>query len=88
MARPIEYEDECRDNSITCIFLCEFHHTAGPKIICQVKSILERLHHLVVRFAFNFYFQVPEDHISKDDFEAVSVYIIPKAQLFRNVITM
>lgn len=26
--------------------------------------------------------------MSKDDFESVSVYIIPKAQLFKNVITM
>lgn len=25
-----------KDGPIRCIFLCEFHHVAGPKITCQV----------------------------------------------------
>ncbi|XKL63117.1 hypothetical protein PGB90_005481 [Kerria lacca] len=60
------YEGCGREGPIRCIFVCEFHPTAGPKIICQV----------------------PEDYMSKDDFESVSVYIIPKAELFGNVITI
>uniref|UniRef100_A0A8D8TTY8 Nitrogen permease regulator 2-like protein n=2 Tax=Cacopsylla melanoneura TaxID=428564 RepID=A0A8D8TTY8_9HEMI len=51
---------------IKCIFLCEFHHTAGPTISCQV----------------------PQDFISKEVFESVSVYIIPKAQLEQCTITI
>ncbi|KAK7601872.1 hypothetical protein V9T40_009313 [Parthenolecanium corni] len=67
MLRPSRFYEGCgRDGPIRCIFLCEFHPTAGPKIVCQV----------------------PEDYMSKDDFESVSVYIIPKAQLFKNVITI
>ncbi|KAK7792932.1 hypothetical protein R5R35_008073 [Gryllus longicercus] len=53
-------------DSLRCIFLCEFHPTAGPKITCQV----------------------PENYISKESFDAVSVYIIPKAQLQRSTITI
>ena len=26
----------CVEGSLRCIFLCEFHPTAGPKITCQV----------------------------------------------------
>lgn len=55
-----------KEGPIKCIFLCEFHPTAGPKITCQV----------------------PEDHISKDTFEAVSVYLIPKPQLLRSTLTI
>lgn len=55
-----------KEGPIRCIFLCEFHPTAGPKITCQV----------------------PEDYISKDVFEAVSVYLIPKPQLLQSTLTI
>ncbi|XP_054289536.1 GATOR complex protein NPRL2 [Macrosteles quadrilineatus] len=65
--RNTSYFEGCgREGPINCIFLTEFHHTAGPKITCQV----------------------PEDYIPKDTFEAVSVYIIPKAQLQRSTLTI
>ncbi|XP_060866395.1 GATOR1 complex protein NPRL2 [Metopolophium dirhodum] len=54
------------DNPIKCIFVCHFHHTAGPKILCQV----------------------PKDFMSKDTFETVSVYMIPKGQLQKFIITI
>nr|CAD7419381.1 unnamed protein product [Timema poppensis] len=55
------------EGPLRCIFLCEFHPIAGPKITCQV----------------------PDSYISKDMFDAVSVYIIPKAaQLQRSIITV
>ncbi|KAL0272236.1 UNVERIFIED_CONTAM: hypothetical protein PYX00_005292 [Menopon gallinae] len=60
------YEGCGREGPIKCIFLSEFHPTAGPKITCQV----------------------PENYISKDKFDTVSVYIIPKAQLQRSTITV
>lgn len=67
MSRQSRFYEGCgREGPIRCIFLCEFHHTYGPTIICQV----------------------PEDYISKDDFEPVSVYIIPKVQLIRNIMTI
>ena len=67
MSRHNRFYEGCgREGPIRCIFLCEFHPTYGPAIICQV----------------------PEDYISKDDFEPISVYIIPKVQLFRNIMTM
>lgn len=59
------YEGCGREGPIRCIFLCEFHPVAGPKITCQV----------------------PADHVSKETFDAVSVYIIPKAQLQRSILT-
>lgn len=63
----MEYYEGCgREGPIRCIFLCEFHPTAGPKITCQV----------------------PDNYISKDTFDTVSVYIIPKAQLQRSTITV
>lgn len=35
------YFEGCgRDGPIKCIFLAEFHPTAGPKITCQVCSSL------------------------------------------------
>ncbi|KAI5696986.1 hypothetical protein M8J76_014023 [Diaphorina citri] len=61
--------DEVKEDDsahIKCMFLCEFHHTAGPTISCQV----------------------PQDFISKELFESVSVYIIPKAQLEQCTITI
>ncbi|KAK6638423.1 hypothetical protein RUM44_008852 [Polyplax serrata] len=62
-----QYYEGCgKEGPIRCIFLCEFHPTAGPKITCQV----------------------PENFISKDTFDTVSVYIIPKAQLQRSTITV
>lgn len=60
------YEGCGREGPIRCIFLSEFHPTAGPKIVCQV----------------------PDNYISKDTFESVSVYIIPKAQLQRSMLTV
>ncbi|KAK4874748.1 hypothetical protein RN001_014108 [Aquatica leii] len=55
-----------QDCPIRCIFLCEFHHTAGPIITCQV----------------------PENFISKELFDSVSVYIITKPELLRSTITV
>ncbi|XP_046384502.1 GATOR complex protein NPRL2 [Ischnura elegans] len=60
------YEGCGREGPIRCIFLCEFHPVAGPKITCQV----------------------PADYVSKENFDAVSVYIIPKAQLQRSILTV
>uniref|UniRef100_A0A1B6CWT5 Nitrogen permease regulator 2-like protein n=2 Tax=Clastoptera arizonana TaxID=38151 RepID=A0A1B6CWT5_9HEMI len=67
MEKVTRYFEGCgREGPIKCIFLAEFHHTAGPKITCQV----------------------PEEYITKDTFESVSVYIIPKAQLQRSTLTI
>lgn len=60
------YEGCGQEGPIRCIFLCEFHPTAGPKITCQV----------------------PENYISKDMFDTVSHYIIPKVQLQRCTLTV
>ncbi|XP_066998360.1 GATOR1 complex protein NPRL2 [Anabrus simplex] len=60
------YEGCGHEGPIRCIFLCEFHPTAGPKITCQV----------------------PTDYVSKEIFDAVSVYIIPKLQLQRSILTV
>ncbi|XP_063224992.1 GATOR1 complex protein NPRL2-like isoform X2 [Bacillus rossius redtenbacheri] len=60
------YAGRGREGPLRCIFLCEFHPVAGPKITCQV----------------------PEGYISKETFDAVSVYLIPKAQLQRSIITV
>ncbi|XP_077298080.1 GATOR1 complex protein NPRL2-like [Arctopsyche grandis] len=51
---------------IRCLFLCEFHPRAGPRITCQV----------------------PDGYISKDTFDTVSHYIIPKVQLQRSTLTV
>uniref|UniRef100_A0AAR5QAC6 Uncharacterized protein n=1 Tax=Dendroctonus ponderosae TaxID=77166 RepID=A0AAR5QAC6_DENPD len=55
-----------KDGLIRCIFFCEFHHTAGPIISCQV----------------------PENFVSKELFDSISVYIITKAELQRSTITV
>ncbi|XP_050297639.1 GATOR complex protein NPRL2 isoform X2 [Anthonomus grandis grandis] len=55
-----------KDGIIRCIFFCEFHHTAGPIISCQV----------------------PENYISKELFDSISVYIITKPELQRSTITV
>lgn len=60
------YEGCGQEGPIRCIFLCEFHPTAGPKITCQV----------------------PENYISKEIFDTVSHYIIPKVQLQRCTLTV
>lgn len=52
--------------AIRCIFLCEFHATAGPRITAQV----------------------PAGHISKELFDTVSRYIIPKLQLQRSFLSV
>lgn len=37
MEKHTRYFEGCgREGPINCIFLTEFHHTAGPKITCQV----------------------------------------------------
>ncbi|XP_016924133.2 GATOR complex protein NPRL2 [Drosophila suzukii] len=54
------------EGKIRCIFLSEFHATAGCKISCQV----------------------PDNYISKDVFDAINVYIIPKQHLQRCILTV
>ncbi|RWS25154.1 nitrogen permease regulator 2-like protein [Leptotrombidium deliense] len=51
---------------IACIFFCEFHAVAGPKIA----------------------YQVPEDYVSKENFDSLSVYLIPKPELQGRLITV
>lgn len=37
MEDEVEYYEGCGlEGPLKCIFLCEFHPTAGPKITCQV----------------------------------------------------
>uniref|UniRef100_A0A0K8UFV4 Nitrogen permease regulator 2-like protein n=1 Tax=Bactrocera latifrons TaxID=174628 RepID=A0A0K8UFV4_BACLA len=60
------YEDNGREGQIRCIFLSEFHATAGCKISCQV----------------------PADYVSKEVFDAINVYIIPKPHLQRCILTV
>ncbi|CAH0563581.1 unnamed protein product [Brassicogethes aeneus] len=60
------FEGSGKEGPIRCIFFCEFHHTAGPIISCQV----------------------PENYISKELFDSISVYIITKAELQRSTITV
>lgn len=55
-----------REGPIRAIFLSEFHHTAGPKIV----------------------YQYPPDTISKEIFDAISTYIIPKTHLQRLILTV
>ncbi|KAL7743393.1 hypothetical protein ACLKA6_008365 [Drosophila palustris] len=54
------------EGKIRCIFLSEFHATAGCKISCQV----------------------PDNYISKEVFDAINVYIIPKQHLQRCILTV
>lgn len=58
-------EDD-ENEAVKCIFLCEFHATAGPKIATQV----------------------PENYISKELFDTVNRYIIPKLQLQRSFLSV
>lgn len=60
------FPNNVKEGPIRCIFFCEFHHTAGPIISCQV----------------------PENYISKELFDSISVYIITKAELQRSTITV
>jgi len=55
-----------REGPIRAIFLSEFHHIAGPKIV----------------------YQYPPDAITKEIFDAISTYIIPKTHLQRLTITI
>ncbi|XP_021927171.1 GATOR complex protein NPRL2 [Zootermopsis nevadensis] len=67
MEEDTRYFEGCgHEGPIRCIFLCEFHPVAGPKITCQV----------------------PEEYVTKEIFDAVSVYIIPKPQLQRSILTV
>ncbi|XP_067008967.1 GATOR1 complex protein NPRL2 isoform X1 [Anabrus simplex] len=66
MEEDTDFRRYNQEGALRCIFLCEFHPIAGPKITCQV----------------------PENYISKEIFDAVSVYIIPKAQLQRSTLTV
>lgn len=41
MEKVGRYFEGCgREGPIKCIFLTEFHHTAGPKITCQVWFVV------------------------------------------------
>ncbi|CAG7716173.1 unnamed protein product, partial [Allacma fusca] len=55
-----------REGPIRAIFLSEFHHIAGPKIVVQY----------------------PSDTISKETFDSLSTYIIPKTHLQRLSMTV
>lgn len=59
-------EEFGKEGPIRSIFLSEFHHIAGPKIV----------------------YQYPEDYVTKKVFDAVSVYIIPKPQILKRIITV
>lgn len=61
-----ETDDESDDDAVKCIFLCEFHATAGPKIAAQV----------------------PANYITKELFDTVNRYIIPKLQLQRSFLSV
>lgn len=87
--------NEGQEDPIRCIFFAEFHHIAGPKITCQVRLgyvcivRMQMIKRSVFVTAGNYVIlQVPDNYISKDIFDNVSVYIIPKAQLQRSTITM
>lgn len=58
--------DDNSEDEVKCIFLCEFHATAGPKIAAQV----------------------PDNYISKELFDTVNRYIIPKLQLERSFLSV
>ncbi|XP_031628236.1 GATOR complex protein NPRL2 [Contarinia nasturtii] len=67
MASANQFYEGCgQEGPIRCIFLSEFHDTAGSKITCQF----------------------PEGYVSKEVFDAVNVYIIPKPQLQGCVLTV
>lgn len=36
-------EDKEQEDPIRCIFFAEFHHIAGPKITCQVRSCIVKI---------------------------------------------
>lgn len=59
-------EEFGKEGPIRSIFLSEFHHIAGPKIV----------------------YQYPENYVTKEVFDAVSVYIIPKPQILKKIITV
>lgn len=81
---PQYYEGCGRVGPIRCIFLSEFHPTAGSKISCQVRL---RVCSCVIIF-YKMYLKVPDGYVSKDVFDAVNVYIIPKPQLQRCIMTV
>lgn len=59
-------EEYGKEGPIKGIFLAEFHHIAGPKIMHQH----------------------PEGCISKEIFDGVSVFIIPKPQVLKRIVTV
>lgn len=59
-------EEFGKEGPIRSIFLSEFHHTAGPKIV----------------------YQYPENYVTKEVFDAVSVFIIPKPEILKRIITV
>ncbi|XP_045598330.1 GATOR1 complex protein NPRL2 [Procambarus clarkii] len=59
-------EEFGKEGPIRSIFLSEFHHIVGPKIV----------------------YQYPENYVSKEVFDAISVYIIPKPQILKRIITV
>lgn len=82
-------EDKKHEDPIRCIFFSEFHPIVGPKITCQVNKYFVQSTSFSKLFTTELNcFQVPDNFISKDIFDNVSVYIIPKAQLQRSIITV
>ena len=82
---------------LECILFCEFHPIAGPKIVYQVKCLTlnspglnwsdcGRLKSPNIPNLLDF--QVPEEFISKEEFDCVAVYIIPKPELQSKLITV
>lgn len=87
---PQFYEGCGHEGPIRCIFLSEFHPVAGSKITCQVNH-LPVIHSTVdaKRLSkFQIQLQAPDGYVSKEVFDAVNVYIIPKPQLQRCVMTV
>lgn len=81
------YEGCGQEGPIRCIFLSEFHDTAGSKITCQVNPN-ESVERKKIDHFHNCDSQIPEGYVSKEVFDAVNVYIIPKPQLQSCVLTV
>lgn len=80
--------DKYKTGAIKAIFYSEFHPTLGPKISCQVFHGKLSLNNSFSINVGSSIFKVPEDYVSKEIFDAVSVYIIPKEQLDSCIITV
>lgn len=85
MTTNSKYYEGCgMEGPIRCIFLSEFHPTAGSKINCQVKSKFRS--DFIINFSITF--KAPEGYVAKEIFDAINVYIIPKPQLQRCILTV